>query len=507
MFRIAPSLLINPHLRSAYALIGSLRVVGGDPAKVDQLFSIILNSKLVEQFSEKHLSLSLALVLSPGLAGNANVGLAAESLAKRLLGTDLSLQGCNQILGALAKRKSSPISIQFAQTVFDRFVSDFAPNAPSRELSNVFWAAMVLRLSGAVPMLAARHSAGLAALLKEMDCVDLSLVCAGLMDSPDEPIWVDVRAELLSRPTFTPKDVPSIFCSLACAGINDRELILHLANVIQRDALMNSRNCPAILWALATCDSIHPGLVEDAVQLINSHNRIRDPLDVRRVSRAFAVWGKLGLIERWLLERVLLKENGTALSDGLLVWEFATNGLFASAVKFFRSNTLDAWKAQAASDPNIASQLYHLYLASLLQKSPGLSLAESDWLLSLQGAFSSISENMLSSQLHVQASDALNRLDISHVSEFREPLTGYVIDVFVPSLKLGIEVQGPTHFITDLETGSSILRPADSFKHTLLKKIAGIPILQLTPWNFGRRIRGCHSAQLQKLLDRHLAKT
>ena len=90
-----------------------------------------------------------------------------------------------------------------------------------------------------------------------------------------------------------------------------------------------------------------------------------------------------------------------------------------------------------------------------------------------------------SSFIHNLVVNALNRLKISHVSEYSDPESLLDIDIYVPSLKLAIEVQGPSHFVTDLATGVSRLRPEDEFKLAVMRT-RGMHVEQLSVYDFGR---------------------
>jgi hypothetical protein len=188
------------------------------------------------------------------------------------------------------------------------------------------------------------------------------------------------------------------------------------------------------------------------------------------------------------------------VSDTVIIWELVTNQLFRSAEVVFRSRPLSYWRERVANDTTSGSQLYHIYLASLIDSSLNFSKDELVFLKSLQTAFASVTEDMSSSTLHKNASEALRKLNYQHVSEYKEPTTGYLIDSFIPEGKIGIEVQGPTHFITDLETGANILRPADAFKHMVLRKVAGINVIQATPWNFGPKLKQKNTVLMKALL-------
>lgn len=484
--------------RSAAVTISRLR---SKPTRLEEfeiskLESIIRNSEL----SEKNLSLSVSLLLSPvnySAALAPTIGLVMDRLSSQL-----TLQGVNQILGALAKLKTKRPETDITREIsekseifLDFFSNKFLTDCPNRELSNISWAMHVLRL----PCEAIEDT--VATRLSSFDACDLSLVCAGLMDMPDHKLWPSIRQELLCRKRFTPKDIGSIMCSLACAGINDRELILHLASIVDRTEILQIRNLPALVWALATCDSFHAPLLTKAQQLLKDHpEALTDALDVRRVSRGFAVTGQLAMIEAWLMERVLGESKNSQTADSLLIWELTTNGLGDSALKLFRSRPMAYWKGQAEVAEVNASQLYHLYLFSLLE-GRSLNPDEERFLKSLESKFSCISEDMSSSVLHRQASQAVRKLKYEHVSEYKDPATGYIVDIYIPEINTAVEVQGPTHFVVDLETGAYTLRPADMFKHRVLSKVSGIRVVQATPWNFGSKLSVKNETLMKALIE------
>ena len=240
---------------------------------------------------------------------------------------------------------------------------------------------------------------------------------------------------------------------------------------------------------------------------MENRDQFTDPMDIRRVSRGFAVAGKLKLIEPWILPKVLGTQGNRNIADTLLIWEFVTNGLTASALKLFRNRSISFWESQIASQQINASQLYHLYLGCLLEGNCDLSEEELRFLKSLQPQFSSINENMSSSVLHKQASDAVRKLKYEHVSEYQEPNTGYVVDIFIRSLQVAVEVQGPTHFVTHIETGALMLRAPDIFKQNVLRKVGAMRIVHATPFNFGPKVQGKNTTLMKAIIEGRPART
>ena len=137
------------------------------------------------------------------------------------------------------------------------------------------------------------------------------------------------------------------------------------------------------------------------------------------------------------------------------------------------------------SSRNEISQIYRLYLASFLwpeivDRSAVVCLRRENLLrdedsLAFKG----------SSFIHALVVGALNRLGVEHVSEYIEPETLLMIDIYIPSLNLAIEVQGPSHYIFDLRSGKHVMRPEDSFKGNVLKSV-GLHVEELSVHEFGR---------------------
>ena len=138
----------------------------------------------------------------------------------------------------------------------------------------------------------------------------------------------------------------------------------------------------------------------------------------------------------------------------------------------------------AVSSNSEKSQIYRLFLASFVYP----EIVPMDRVACLKNLGSRTYDDPTTSSssfLHQLVVDSLNRLNIRHVSEYIHPETLVEIDIFVPSLNLAIEVQGPSHYLTDLHTGERKLRIEDEFKSRVLKAV-GINVELLGVYGFGR---------------------
>ena len=165
-------------------------------------------------------------------------------------------------------------------------------------------------------------------------------------------------------------------------------------------------------------------------------------------------------------------------------------GYFSEAMELFDHFPQSAY--QQVTDPKCVSQIHRLFLASFVK--PEIVTPERVRFLR------EISENVESSTvtysdearavetssfIHNLLVTTLSRLGVEVVSEYIDPESLVMIDVFVPSLNLAIEVQGPSHYITDLKTGERRLRIEDEFKLDVIRA-RGYHLEQVSVYDFGR---------------------
>jgi hypothetical protein len=181
----------------------------------------------------------------------------------------------------------------------------------------------------------------------------------------------------------------------------------------------------------------------------------------------------------------------TAEGHCQLIRRLVVCGYFTEAMELFRQFSKTDYLA--VKDALSVSQIYRLYLASFLEPSKidrsEVEFLRRDTLLSDVANHVAYDSNGVnssnSSYIHGLVVNALRRNQIEHVSEYLEPKTWLPIDIYIPSLNLGIEVQGPSHYITDLETGEPKLRPEDEFKLAVLRSV-DVRIETISIHDFGR---------------------
>ena len=172
-------------------------------------------------------------------------------------------------------------------------------------------------------------------------------------------------------------------------------------------------------------------------------------------------------------------------SASQLIRRLVVCGFFSEAMEVFESFPEKSFLRM--NKRNSISQIHRLFAASFIapdivcpSKVSGLRQ------LSAKSELTSVcSYAAASSFIHNLVVNALNRLGVDHVSEFVDQESLLMIDIFVPSLQLAIEVQGPSHYLTDLASGSRRLRPEDEFKLSVLRK-RGYKVEQLSVFDFGR---------------------
>jgi len=169
-------------------------------------------------------------------------------------------------------------------------------------------------------------------------------------------------------------------------------------------------------------------------------------------------------------------------------------GYYSEAIELFNHFTPKQYMDYVSQNPTGRNQIYRLFLSSFLApeivprsaveflKTDAVRTeSQSQTFYDMTGIHGSNS-----SFIHTLVVNNLNKLGLESVSEYIEPETMLSVDIFVPSLKLGIEVQGPSHFITDLETGETRMRPEDRFKINVLSKV-GINMEIVSIHDFGRK--------------------
>lgn len=162
-------------------------------------------------------------------------------------------------------------------------------------------------------------------------------------------------------------------------------------------------------------------------------------------------------------------------------------GFLSEAMELYRHFPKQMYKN--VNDNNSVSQIQRLFLASFLDPNtvpphevshlkPDVVKHEATGVMYHGG------EN--SSFIHALVVKALVNLGEEHVCEYVDEPTQLSVDIFIPSRNLVLEVQGPSHYITDLATGETKMRPEDEFKVSVLQA-RGYRVADLSIHDFGRK--------------------
>jgi hypothetical protein len=248
--------------------------------------------------------------------------------------------------------------------------------------------------------------------------------------------------------TFLPQHFSNILWSCATAGESHPKLFSKFGDHIiamkdlsgfKPQALSN------LLWAYATAGESHPLLFQKLVNVANLRCNECNPQDIANLFWAYAT---VGIINQHLfisfapaVKSVLIQCNSQNIAN--IAWAYAVANV--NDPSLFNSDFIDALQAKA--NDFVPENLSQLYQWQLWQ----------DELKSCRQAF--ISQSYQSS---IFQDDVISVLSSIGMLPEEEVLTssGYHLDALVEvnGIKVGIEVDGPSHFVNREPTGSTLLK-------------------------------------------------
>lgn len=114
-----------------------------------------------------------------------------------------------------------------------------------------------------------------------------------------------------------------------------------------------------------------------------------------------------------------------------------------------------------------------------------------------------------SSKLHMTVSKALENIGIQHENEYmdRERTLGYIVDIYIPSTNMVIEVDGPSHYykFSNFSSSPDVINARTRFKRKQIEKL-GFKVVNLRYKNINKQHRdGTLESWLSKGLTKYSA--
>ncbi|KAL3787222.1 hypothetical protein HJC23_004263 [Cyclotella cryptica] len=301
-------------------------------------------------------------------------------------------------------------------------------------------------------------------------------------------LFEKVGSSILARNdlhAFTPQELSNIVWALATAKVKNTALFEKIGDalVIRPDmSTFTPQNLSNTVWAYAKSNESHPGLfkrVGDTIVARDDGNMFT-PQNIVNTVWAFATANELrpDVFEKIGDAIVQSKDLNSFTARGLanLAWSYAISNVDAPSL--FNRDFIDALltKQDDFFGKNLCQlHQWHLWQTGEMSKSGLPKVLEER----CRRAF--INYHVTTSALQ---EDAVEELISMGLNPQEEVLTGsgYRLDalVIVDGKRLGIEVDGPSHFIGKTVNGGTIL------KHRQVTAIDKIPIVSIAYWEWNK---------------------
>jgi len=363
--------------------------------------------------------------------------------AMRCLGT-FSPQSLSVIVWAYAKAEASHTKLfeMVAYTIIDRDLETFN----SQNLSNIVWAFATAEESNS----------------QTFDKVAATLIARDLS-------------------TFNPQELKDIVWAYAKAGHPTPELFREVADaIVTMDvvATFTSQELSNTSWAFATANEYHPELF-DAISYAAIANRA--DFNAQEVANLLWAFATVYRIDHTLFSSFaptatsLIEEEGIDIQNlANIAWAFSVSNIADPGL--FGSNLVNALSEKESEINDEALCQLHQWNLWQQELNSNIFLPPT-----LQGrCYEAFISNMIQvSDFQFDVVCGLRAIGFQPLEEVLMP-SGYILDALVEvyGQSIGIEVDGPYHFIGKEPKGKTIL------KRRQVHNIDGIPIVSVPYWEW-----------------------
>eukprot|EP00581_Thalassiosira_minuscula_P000389 CAMPEP_0183742790 /NCGR_PEP_ID=MMETSP0737-20130205/64880_1 /TAXON_ID=385413 /ORGANISM="Thalassiosira miniscula, Strain CCMP1093" /LENGTH=720 /DNA_ID=CAMNT_0025978383 /DNA_START=841 /DNA_END=3004 /DNA_ORIENTATION=- len=329
--------------------------------------------------------------------------------------------------------------------------------------------------------------------------------------------------------SFKPQSLANITWAFASAGLPNSQLFRKVAeHIVALDNLgqFNPQAISNTLWAYATIGESHPKLFKKVGNHIVALNSLRafKPQDYSNIVWAYATAQESHpkLFKKIADAAVTKKNEFSSQQISNTLWAYATNGhidehLYQS-LALSAAELVDKFNSQGASNVAWAYAVSNVpaptlfgqnFIDCCMEKQDEFTQEQlsqlHQWSLWQQELNSNISlsstlqekcfEAFISQVFHPSAlqDDVISHLSSIGLQPVEEKLlqTGYRLDAFmeVNGNKIGIEVDGPFHFLGRKPTGNTIL------KRRQITNLEGIQVVSVPYWEWDKLKRDSNEKQ------------
>jgi hypothetical protein len=280
---------------------------------------------------------------------------------------------------------------------------------------------------------------------------------------------------------FDPQALSNIIWGYATAGESHPLLFSKLADhiVTMRDlGQFKPQELSNLLWSYATAGESHPLLFQ---KLVNVAIVRCNEFNSQNIANLLWAYATVGLIDQLLftsfaphVKSVLIQCNSQEVAN--IAWSYAVANV--NDPSLFNSDYIDKCQAKANDFvPENLSQLHQWQLWQVELKS-GINLPPA---LRDKCRQAVVSESYQSSRFQDDVISVLSLIGMLPEEEVLAP-SGYRLDALVKvnGVKVGIEVDGPSHFVNREPTGSTLL------KRRQVSTVDGIRIVSVPYWDWNK---------------------